>query len=384
MAHNNTLTITTDMDLDDSMPLMSPNMPLHTIPEFPDEDEYEDISQESTSSQQQFESTVSLQERRNILITRSGADDDDERDIKINERCLEDETQSRSWTYSDNIESPASLSPSSAAATTTGEAATKAGGRSNRLSINLSFLSPSSPSPASCSSFTSLSSASSSSPPSACYSSSSSAMSSPGGAISPILNPFQWTSDMRQYIMTDIGPQPSNSQVPALRSHLHLVRQRSYSKIGGTGFGGAGIGGGLHSPGGSGYGHGAMSPLSPSSSMAKGFGMSMSGMPMPISPTTMMMTSRKATSLQTQALVGQYGNGNLMMMNGSGANNGGSNGSSPYYGGGGRRRSDVSLYQQRRGSNSMADLSSTTTTLPQDKVFERELMLHHPGAWSGQ
>ncbi|KAG0063824.1 hypothetical protein BGZ89_009593 [Linnemannia elongata] len=252
MAHNNTLTITTDMDLDDSMPLMSPNMPLHTIPEFPDEDEYEDISQESTSSQQQFESTVSLQERRNILITRSGADDDDERYIKINERCLEDETQSRSWTYGDNIESPASLSPSSAAATTTAEAATKAGGRSNRLSINLSFLSPSSPSPASCSSFTSLSSASSSSPPSACYSSSSSAMSSPGGAISPILNPFQWTSDMRQYIMTDIGPQPSNSQ-------------RSYSKIGDTGFGGAGIGGGLHSPGGSGYGHGAMSPLSPSS-----------------------------------------------------------------------------------------------------------------------
>ncbi|KAF9341058.1 hypothetical protein BGZ91_011155 [Linnemannia elongata] len=238
MAHSNNLTITTDMDLDDSMPLMSPNMPLHTIPEFPDEDEYEDISQESTSSQQQFESTVSLQERRNILITRSGADDDDERDIKINERCLEDETQSRSWTYGDNIESPASLSPSSAAATTTGEAATKVGGRSNRLSINLSFLSPSSPSPASCSSFTSLSSASSSSPPSACYSSSSSAMSSPGGAISPILNPFH---------------------------HLHLVRQRSYSKIGGTGFGGAGIGGGLHSPGGSGYGHGAMSPLSPSS-----------------------------------------------------------------------------------------------------------------------
>lgn len=370
------------MDLDDSMPLMSPNMPLHTIPEFPDEDEYEDISQETISSQQQLASTVSLQERRNIRITRSGADDYDERNIKNNE-CHEDEAQIKSWTYGNNTESTSSLSPSSTAATTTGAATTKVGGRSNRLSINLSFLSPSSPSSASCSSFTSLSSASSSSPPSASYSSSSSAMSSPGGAISPILNPFQWTSDLRQYIMTDIGPQPSNSQVPALRSHLHLVRQRSYSKIGGTGFGGAGIGGGLHSPGGSGYGNGGMSPLSPSSSMAKGFGMSMSGMPIPVSPTTMMMSSRKATSLQTQALVGQYGNGNLMMMTGSGVSNGGSNGSSPYYGGGGRRQSDVSLYQQRRGSNSMADLSSTTTTIPQDKAFERELMLHHPGAWSG-
>lgn len=364
------------------MPLMSPNMPLHTIPEFPDEDEYEDISQQTISSQQQLSSTVSLQERRNILITRSGADDDDVRNITSNERLLEHEAQSKSWTYGDHTESTSSQSPSSTA-TTTGGATTKLGGRSNRLSINLSFLSPSSPSSASCSSFTSLSSASSSSPPSASYSSSSSAMSSPGGAISPILNPFQWTSDLRQYIMTDIGPQPSNSQVPALRSHLHLVRQRSYSKIGGTGFGGAGIGGGLHSPGGSGYGNGGMSPLSPSSSMAKGFGMSMSGMPMPMSPTTTMMTSRKAASLQTQALVGQYGNGNLMLMTGSGASNGSSNGPSPYYGGG-RRRSDVSLYQQRRGSNSMADLSSTTTTLPQDKAFERELMLHHPGAWSGQ
>ncbi|KAG0028396.1 hypothetical protein BGZ81_004769, partial [Podila clonocystis] len=41
----------------------------------------------------------------------------------------------------------------------------------------------------------------------------------------------QWTSDLRQYIMTDIGPQPSNSQVPTLRSGSHLVRQRSSSKI---------------------------------------------------------------------------------------------------------------------------------------------------------
>ncbi|KFH69397.1 hypothetical protein MVEG_04210 [Podila verticillata NRRL 6337] len=44
-------------------------------------------------------------------------------------------------------------------------------------------------------------------------------------------NSGQWTSDLRQYIMTDIGPQPSNSQVPALRSGSHLVRQRSSSKI---------------------------------------------------------------------------------------------------------------------------------------------------------
>lgn len=49
--------------------------------------------------------------------------------------------------------------------------------------------------------------------------------------ISPILTPFQWTSDLRQYIMTDIGPQPSNSQMPTLRSHSHLVRQVSCSKI---------------------------------------------------------------------------------------------------------------------------------------------------------
>ncbi|KAF9939753.1 hypothetical protein BGZ67_008986 [Mortierella alpina] len=55
--------------------------------------------------------------------------------------------------------------------------------------------------------------------------------SAPASAISPILNPFQWTSDLRQYIMTDIGPQPSNSEMPTLRSHSHLVRQRSCSKI---------------------------------------------------------------------------------------------------------------------------------------------------------
>ncbi|KAG0320152.1 hypothetical protein BGZ99_004674 [Dissophora globulifera] len=99
--------------------------------------------------------------------------------------------------------------------------------KSRWLSINMSSLSPSSPT--ACSSM-------SSSPPSASYSSCSSAVSSPGSAFSPSLNPFQWTSDLRQYIMTDIGPQPSNSPVPVLRSHMHLVRQRSYSKIGGPGF----------------------------------------------------------------------------------------------------------------------------------------------------
>ncbi|KAF9338192.1 hypothetical protein BG006_008683 [Podila minutissima] len=110
-----------------------------------------------------------------------------------------------------------------------------------RLSINMSLLSPSSSS----------SSLMSSSPPSASFSPSSpmsSAASSPSGhmriggfgsaGVSPILNPFQWTSDMRQYIMADIGPQPSNSQVPALRNQHLLVRQRSYSKIGPTCAGG--------------------------------------------------------------------------------------------------------------------------------------------------
>ncbi|KAG0337016.1 hypothetical protein BG004_007817 [Podila humilis] len=120
-----------------------------------------------------------------------------------------------------------------------------------RLSINMSLLSPSS----SCSS----SSLMSCSPPSATFSPSSavsSAMSSPGtghgshsmrigslnsaGCASPGLNPFHWTSDMRQYIMADIGPQPSNSsQVPVLRNQHFLVRQRSYSKIGPTCAGGS-------------------------------------------------------------------------------------------------------------------------------------------------
>ncbi|KAI8345133.1 hypothetical protein B0O80DRAFT_475402, partial [Mortierella sp. GBAus27b] len=49
--------------------------------------------------------------------------------------------------------------------------------------------------------------------------------------MSPILTPFLWTSDLRQYIMTDIGPQPSNSQMPSLRCESHLVRQVSSSKI---------------------------------------------------------------------------------------------------------------------------------------------------------
>ncbi|KAI8601955.1 hypothetical protein EDD21DRAFT_414430 [Dissophora ornata] len=102
-----------------------------------------------------------------------------------------------------------------------------ASARPQRLSINMSLLSPSSPSV--CPSM-------SSSPSSASYSSCSSAVSSPASAFSPILNPFQWTSDKRQYIMTDIGPQPSNSQVLCLRSQTHLVRQRSHSKIGGPRF----------------------------------------------------------------------------------------------------------------------------------------------------
>ncbi|KAF9414215.1 hypothetical protein BGZ94_000464, partial [Podila epigama] len=90
------------------------------------------------------------------------------------------------------------------------------------------------------------------------YSPSSSVTSSPGGGssgcnsggsyslpMSPSLTGFQchtcggpgmsptsqWTSDIRQYIITDIGPQPSNSQVPTLRSQSHLVRQRSSSKV---------------------------------------------------------------------------------------------------------------------------------------------------------
>ncbi|KAG0310708.1 hypothetical protein BGZ97_012395 [Linnemannia gamsii] len=343
--NNNVLSIATDMDLDDSMTLMSPNLPLTTIPEFPDEDEYEeregDIFQETdTSVQQQTSATTLLQDRRNIVITRSGADEEDESNHSSNKQnhLVNIESQRESWTFDDN-NTELSPSPSPSASPAITPATTRLG---------------------------------------ASYSSSSSAMSSPGGAISPIQNPFQWTSDLRQYIMTDIGPQPSNSQVPALRSHLHLVRQRSYSKIGGTGFGGAGIGGGLHSP--SSNSCGGMSPLSPSSSMAKGFGMAMPSMPMPMSPTSMMMTSRKATSLQTQALVGQYGNGNVMMMTTGHSNNTPNNGSigvsSPY--GGGRRQSDVSLYYQRMGSSSMTDL---TTTLPQ----ERELLLHHPAAaaWGG-
>ncbi|KAI7829748.1 hypothetical protein BC939DRAFT_440455 [Gamsiella multidivaricata] len=98
-----------------------------------------------------------------------------------------------------------------------------------RLSINMSSLSPFSHS--ACSPMFS-----SSSPPSATYSSCSSAVSSPGSAFSPILNSFQWTSDLRQFILTDIGPQPCNSQVLGLRNHGGPVRRKSYSKIGGPGF----------------------------------------------------------------------------------------------------------------------------------------------------
>ncbi|KAG0275326.1 hypothetical protein BGZ95_008917 [Linnemannia exigua] len=346
MENNNQLKISTatDMDLDEPMPLMSPNMPLTTIPEFEEDEDEEndDISYESTVQ------TFS-QERKRSIVTITPSEEDAEG--YSNQQHSLDGKEGNAWSFSKNNNDTAAATAaadiSTSSVVSTNSKMTPGSGRSNRLSINLSFLSPSSPSSVSCSSFTSMSSTSpstSSSPPSASYSSSSSAMSSPGGAMSPILNPFQWTSDMRQYIMTDIGPQPSNSQVPALRSHMHLVRQRSYSKIGGTGFGGAGLGGGLHSP----SSNGGMSPLSPSSSMAKGFGTSLSSSSSP--------TMVRRSSLQTQALVGQYGNGN---------------GSSLY--GGVSTRGNVSLYQQRAGSSSMTDLA----TIPQDKTFERDLMLMH-------
>ncbi|KAF9578616.1 hypothetical protein BGW38_005495 [Lunasporangiospora selenospora] len=62
-----------------------------------------------------------------------------------------------------------------------------------------------------------------------------------GGPVSPMLSPsmMQWTGDLRQYIMTDIGPQPANSQVPPLRFHATLIRQRSFSKISSTCLGGS-------------------------------------------------------------------------------------------------------------------------------------------------
>ncbi|GJJ75012.1 hypothetical protein EMPS_07370 [Entomortierella parvispora] len=124
----------------------------------------------------------------------------------------------------------------------------------HRLSLNLAFLSPNTANrpdnnsnklSASCT--TGVSSPMSSSPPSATYScpsfassTASSVASSPGGvmggacacspaALSPILNPFQWTTDLRQYIITDIGPQPSNSrQIPTLvRSHVQQQKEQS-------------------------------------------------------------------------------------------------------------------------------------------------------------
>ncbi|KAG0379551.1 hypothetical protein BGX24_012734 [Mortierella sp. AD032] len=271
------------MNLDDPMPLMSPNMPLTTIPEFEEDEDENDNGVSHKSTVQTFS-----QARKRSIVTITPSEEDIEGNS--NQQHPLDGKDGDAWTFTS-------------------------------------------------------------------YSSSSSAMSSPGGAMSPILNPFQWTSDMRQYIMTDIGPQPSNSQVPALRSHLHLVRQRSYSKIGGTGFGGAGLGGGLHSP----SLNGGMSPLSPSSSMAKGFGMSMSSSPSP--------TMVRRSSLQTQALVGQYGNGNAMMLmtNGNASRSSSINSGSSLYGG------NVSLYQQRAGSSSMTDLA----TIPQDKAFERDLMMMH-------
>ncbi|KAG9326444.1 hypothetical protein KVV02_001623 [Mortierella alpina] len=229
------------MDLDDSALHSASGMPLCTILEFPGE-EYEDEHDPASSS-------------------RDRVPEDNFNTTSIEQSC------------------PAP-SPTDARS-----------GRSQRLSINLSLLSPSLPA--------SLSSANSSSPPSATYSSCSSAVSSPGSGLSPVLNPFQWTSDMRQYIMTDIGPQPSNSQVPALRSPTRLVRQRSYSKIGGPGF---------------------MAP-SPTSSMGKGMGMSLS----PTSPSsyftacarlaTSVTTANTTGSLQTQAMGGPYGHSSLGFYN---------------------------------------------------------------------
>ncbi|KAK3846402.1 MAG: hypothetical protein J3R72DRAFT_417611 [Linnemannia gamsii] len=354
-SNNSQLKISTatDMNLDDPMPLMSPNMPLTTIPEFEEDEDENDDGASHKSTVQTFS-----QERKRSIVTITPSEEDVE--SYSNKQHPLDGKDGDAWTFSNNNNDTAAAEMSASTVVSTNSKMTPGSGRSNRLSINLSFLSPSSPSSISCSSFTSMSSTSpstSSSPPSASYSSSSSAMSSPGGAMSPILNPFQWTSDMRQYIMTDIGPQPSNSQVPALRSHLHLVRQRSYSKIGGTGFGGAGLGGGLHSP----SSNGGMSPLSPSSSMAKGFGMSMSSSPSP--------TMVRRSSLQTQALVGQYGNGNAMMLmtNGNASRSSSISNGSSLYGG------NVSLYQQRAGSSSMTDLA----TIPQDKAFERDLMMMH-------
>ncbi|KAF9945547.1 hypothetical protein BGZ65_010615 [Modicella reniformis] len=49
-----------------------------------------------------------------------------------------------------------------------------------------------------------------------------------------LLSPSFNNHDMRQYIMTDIGPQPSNSQVPGLRNH-YTGRRKSYTKMGGLG-----------------------------------------------------------------------------------------------------------------------------------------------------
>ncbi|KAK3822913.1 MAG: hypothetical protein J3Q66DRAFT_330412 [Benniella sp.] len=107
--------------------------------------------------------------------------------------------------------------------------------RSKRLSINMTLLSPSlhtsttvMPTPPSGSFSPSLSASSSST---------SSTVSSPGSNLSPSFSNDTWASDLRQYIMTDIGPQPSNTQVPGLRSHPRgPVRRKSYSKLGGLGF----------------------------------------------------------------------------------------------------------------------------------------------------
>ncbi|KAF9183534.1 hypothetical protein BGZ51_003989 [Haplosporangium sp. Z 767] len=245
------------MDLDDSALPLASSMPLSTIPEVPgDEYEYDEGQDLDRCAYGHFKSFTD-----DIRITTSIASE------------------------------PSSIQE-------------KRSSRSQRLSINLSLLSPSAT--------PSLSSASSTSPPSATYSSSSSAVSSPGG-VSPILNSYQWTGDLRQYIMTDIGPQPPNSQIPAVRNQMLLSRRRSYSKIGG---------------------HGFVSPT---------MGGSYKGLGFPTSPTCV----SPSTSLQTQALVGQYGNANASSVY--------SNGGSKY--------------------GSMTDLCA----IPQGgvPVFDRRMMLSH-------
>ncbi|KAI8347839.1 hypothetical protein B0O80DRAFT_502481 [Mortierella sp. GBAus27b] len=134
------------------------------------------------------------------------------------------------------IVNAAAAAATGASSTSTATTTASAYARSKRLSLNMTLLSPALHSP--CSSVSTPPSGYFS-PSNASSSSTSSAVSSPGSSsLSPSFN-SSWNSDMRQYIMTDIGPQPSNSLVPGLRSPqmtLGLVRRRSYSKMGGLGY----------------------------------------------------------------------------------------------------------------------------------------------------